>query len=239
MVYHPPSSPLFLCVCVGAKLSLLLEDQRLTQTRIGALSATLASHAQLLTREAAEKAEMQATMQALTGSLQERAAASARLRTHIAATRGQIEAKRAAQRAYADRVDAQSRLNAPELAFWERYLGCRIEGSGRDDVVRVVFVFEPAKGAAAAAGGGGGGGGSGSGNGSESGSADATGGGGGGEREAVFELLVPETGGYQVVFSTPPLDDKRLAACVGTLNHSRDLAAFLKQMRAFFAEMLG
>jgi kinetochore protein Spc25 len=205
---------------------LLLEDQRLTQTRIGALSATLASHAQLLTREAAEKAEMQATMQALTGSLQERAAASARLRTHIAATRGQIEAKRAAQRAYADRVDAQSRLNAPELAFWERYLGCRIEGSGRDDVVRVVFVFEPAKGAAAAGGGGGG---------SESGSADA----GGGEREAAFELLVPETGGYQVVFSTPRVDDKRLAACVGTLNQSRDLAAFLKQMRAFFVEMLG
>jgi kinetochore protein Spc25 len=140
---------------------------------------------------------MQATMHTLTGSLQERAAASARLRTHIATTQRQIDAKRAAQRAYADRVDAQSRLNAPELAFWERYLGCRIEGSGREDVVKVVFVFEPAKGAAAGG-----------------------------------------AGGYQVVFSAPRLDDKRLGACVSALDQSRDLAAFLKQMRALFAAML-
>jgi kinetochore protein Spc25, fungi type len=187
------------------------EDRRLAQTRIATLSSTLSSHAQLLARESAEKAEMQAAVSTLSTAHQERAAACARLRTLIQTTQRQIEAKRAAQVAYAEKMEAQSRLNGPELGFWEEYLGTRIEGSGREDVVRVVFVFEgPREG----------------------------GGGGGGEREGVFELKVPERDGYEVVFARPRLEEKRLQACVERLNESRDIGAFLKGMMPLFAEVV-
>lgn len=160
---------------------------------------------------------MQAAIHTLTSSHQERAAACARLRTQIANTQRQIEAKRAAQQAYAEKMEAQSRLNGPELAFWEEYLGCRIEGSGREDVIRIVFVFEPGKS---------------SGDGSGGGSAA-----GKGEREGVLELLVPERGGYEVVFAKPRLEEKKVEACVERLNGSRDIGAFLKGMRALFGEL--
>jgi kinetochore protein Spc25 len=198
------------------------EDRRSTATRITTLSSTLASHAQLVSRESAEKAEMHAAISSLTTAQQEKAAACARLRTAIATTQRQIDAKRAAQQSYAEKMEAQSRLNGPELVFWEEYLGCRIEGSGREDVVRVVFVFEP--GSSKVNGNGG--------NGEEEGSYY------GGEREGVFELKVPERGGYEVIFSKPRLEEKRMAACVDRLNESRDIGAFLKGMRALFGEGL-
>ena len=201
------------------------EDRRSTATRITTLSSTLASHVQLVSRESAEKAEMHAAITSLTTAQQEKAAACARLRTAIATTQRQIDAKRAAQQNYAEKMEAQSRLNGPELAFWEEYLGCRIEGSGREDVVRVVFVFEP-------------------------GSSKINGNGGneegrgeegpyyGGEGEGVFELKVPERGGYEVIFSKPRLEGKRMATCVDRLNESRDIGAFLKGMRGLFGEVL-
>jgi kinetochore protein Spc25, fungi type len=162
---------------------------------------------------------MQAAIHTLTSSHQERAAACARLRTQIATTQRQIEAKRAAQRAYAEKMEVQSRLNGPELAFWEEYLGCRIEGSGREDVIRVVFVFEPGKSPA-------------------DGSGSGVRGAGLGEREGVFELLVPERGGYEVIFSKPRLEEKMVEACVTRLNERRDIGAFLKGMRVLFGEAL-
>ena len=125
----------------------------------------------------------------------------------MASTQRQIDAKRAAQQSYAEKMDGQSRLNGPELAFWEEYLGTRIEGSGRDDVVRVCFVFEPGKS-------------------------------GEGEREGVFELKVPERSGYEVIFSKPRLDEKKVAGCVERLNESRDIGPFLKGMRGLFVEAL-
>ena len=202
------------------------EDRRSTATRITTLSSTLASHAQLVSRESAEKAEMHAAISSLTAAQQEKAAACARLRTAIATTQRQIDAKRAAQQSYAEKMDAQSRLNGPELAFWEEHLGCRIEGSGREDVVRVVFAFEP--GSSKINGNGRNGEGRG-----EEGSSYY-----GGEREGVFELKVPERGGYEVIFSKPRLEEKRVAACVDRLNESRDIGAFLKGMRGLFGEAL-
>jgi kinetochore protein Spc25 len=200
------------------------EDRRSTAARITTLSSTLTSHAQLVSRESAEKAEMHAAISSLTTAQQEKAAACARLRTAIATTQRQIDAKRAAQQSYAEKMEAQSRLNGPELAFWEEYLGCRIEGSGREDVVRVVFVFEP--GSSKINGNGR------NGEGGEEGSCY------GGEREGVFELKVPERGGYEVIFSKPRLEEKRVAACVDRLNESRDIGAFLKGMRGLFGEAL-
>lgn len=201
------------------------EDRRSTAARITTLSSALASHAQLVSRESAEKAEMHAAISSLTTTQQEKAAACARLRTAIATTQRQIDAKRAAQQSYAEKMETQSRLNGPELAFWEEYLGCRIEGSGREDVVRVVFVFEPGSSKNNGNGRNGEGGG-------KEGSYY------GGEREGVFELKVPERGGYEVIFSKPRLEEKRVAACVDRLNESRDIGAFLKGMRGLFGEAL-
>ena len=188
------------------------EDRRTTTTRIATLSSTLSSHAHLVSRESAEKAEMQSSISSLTAAHHDKEAACARLRTTIAAVQRQRDAKRAAQRQYADKMEAQARLDGPELAFWEEYLGTRIEGSGREDVVRVVFVFEP---------------------GSKSSNNKVE-----GEREGVCELKVPERGGYEVVFSKPRLEEKGVAACVGRLNESRDIGAFFKGMRALFGEVL-
>ena len=85
----------------------------------------------------------------------------------------------------------------------------RIEGSGREDVVRVVFVFAPGKSGR---------------------------GGDGGEREAQFELKVPERGGYEVLWCKPELEGSMVEGEVGRLNESRDLGAFLKEMRGLFGE---
>jgi kinetochore protein Spc25 len=201
------------------------EDRRSTAARITTLSSTLVSHAQLVSRESAEKAEMHAAISSLTTAQQEKAAACARLRTAIATTQRQIDAKRVAQQSYAEKMEAQSRLNGPELAFWEEYLGCRIEGSGREDVVRVVFLFEPGSSKINGNGRNGEGG-------REEGSYY------GGEREGVFELKVPERGGYEVIFSKPRLEEKRVTVCVDRLNESRDIGAFLKGMRGLFGEAL-
>lgn len=54
----------------------------------------------------------------------------------------------------------------------------------------------------------------------------------------MFELLVPERGGYEVIFSKPRLEEKTVEACVTRLNESRDIGAFLKGMRALFGEAL-
>lgn len=169
---------------------------------------------------------MQSAIATLTTAQQEKAAACARLRTAIATTQRQIDAKRAAQQSYAAKMEAQSRLNGPELAFWEEYLGTRIEGSGREDIVKVVFVFEPGKGVSRGDGG------------AEAGDDNVGSGNGSGEREGVFELLVPERGGYEVVFTRPRLEERRVAGCVDRLNESRDIGVFLKGMRGLFAERL-
>lgn len=138
-------------------------------------------------------------------------AARDRLKTTIAQTQKQIEQKIEKQREYADRIDGQSRLNGPELGFWESYLGCRIEGSGDESKVKVVFVFPATAG------------------GSRS---------GGEEREAMFELKVPESGRaeYEVVNTRPRLKGEDVAAVVARLNETREIASVLKGMRGLFVE---
>ncbi len=104
-------------------------------------------------------------------------------------------------------MDAQSRLNGPELGFWETYLGTRIEGSGRDDVVRVVFEFEGLKNSS-------------------------------GEKEGVFELKVPDQGGYEVVHVKPRLEESKVEGAVERLNEDRNIGGFLKRMRGLFGEVV-
>lgn len=134
-----------------------------------------------------------------------------RLKSAIAQTQRQIEAKLQAQRDYAAKMDEQSRLNGPELSFWETYLGCRIEGSGDDNKVRIVFVFPPRKGAKETE-----------------------------DRETVFELLVPDTGSgkYDVVYMKPKLEAAKVEAVVDRLNSTREIGTLLKGMRGLFVEAL-
>ena len=130
-----------------------------------------------------------------------------KLKQQVAATQRQIEQKVAAQREYAKKMERQARLNGPELLFWETYLGCRIEGAGEEEKVKVVFVFPGRKGKEE------------------------------GEREAVFELKVPEgSGGYEVCYCKPRLEDAKVQAVVERLNESREIGVLLKGMRGLFAE---
>ena len=135
-----------------------------------------------------------------------------RLKSAIAQTQRQVDAKLGAQREYAAKMDGQNRLNGPELNFWETYLGCRIEGSGDENKVRVVFVFPPAKGA----------------------------GGGADDREAVFELSVPDTGRgkYDVTYAKPKLEPAKVERVLDRLNTTREIGSLLKGMRTLFVEAI-
>lgn len=139
------------------------------------------------------------------------AAARDRLKHAIAQTQRQIEVKLQAQQEYAAKMDKQSQLNRPELNFWETYLGCRIEGSGDENKVRIVFVFPPVKGS----------------------KSDE-------EREAMFELQVPATatGRYAVVYMKPRLESTKVDKVVDRLNSTREIGTLLKGMRVLFAEAL-
>ena len=135
-----------------------------------------------------------------------------RLKSAVAQTQRQVDAKLQAQREYAAKMDGQTRLNGPELNFWETYLGCRIEGSGDENKVRIVFVFPPAKGAGA----------------------------GGEDREAVFELSVPDSGRgkYDVSYMKPKLDSAKVERVLDRLNATREIGTLLKGVRALFVEAL-
>jgi len=130
----------------------------------------------------------------------------------IATTQRQIDAKLAAQQEYAARMEKQSELNGPELAFWETYLGTRIEGGGDEGIIRVAYSFPPERGGTQKE-----------------------------EREATFELHVPETGsgGYEVVHTRPRLDGEDVARVVRRLNETRDIAVLLKGMRSLFQNEVG
>ncbi|KAJ6036054.1 kinetochore protein spc25 [Penicillium herquei] len=62
-----------------------------------------------------------------------------RLKQQIAETQKAINQRLEAQKAHAKQLDAQSRLNNPELEFWQDYLCLRIEGAGRDDRLKFVY----------------------------------------------------------------------------------------------------
>ncbi|ETN46649.1 uncharacterized protein HMPREF1541_00835 [Cyphellophora europaea CBS 101466] len=195
-----------------AKLSELHEDNKSTATSIATLQSTLATQSHVHSRELAEKEEMNAQITKLETRHSSQQQQRDRLRAALAATQRQIDAKLAAQRAYAEKQDGQSALNAPELQFWETYLGMRFEGAGDESRVKVIYSFPAGKG--------------------------TKGEGEGGEREAVFELKVPETGtaGYEVVYMKPRLEREKVEKVVDKLNETREIGVLLKGMRGLFAE---
>lgn len=59
------------------------------------------------------------------------------------------------------------------------------------------------------------------------------------DRNAVFELAVPETGGYEVVYSKPKLQAEDVEKVLEHVNETRDIAVLLKGMRRLFQAELG
>jgi kinetochore protein Spc25, fungi type len=191
------------------------EEQRSTTTQISTLQSTLSTHGQILSRESSEKNEMLSQITSLEFHQSSQQAQRDRLKNAIAHTQRQIDAKLAAQREYAAKVDSQSRMNGPELNFWETYLGCRFEGCrfdgrGDEDGIRVIFNFEPVK----------------------------QGPNKGQEREGMFEMKLPSGPGgrYDVAYSKPRLQEEKVKMVVERMNESREIATLLKGMRGLFVE---
>ena len=97
------------------------------------------TYQQTMSKEAAEKREMQASIAALSAQRDKQAATRDALREQIAATQKDIDARLAAQRAHAAQQEAQARFNVPELDFWVTNLCMRIEGAGAEDRLKFVY----------------------------------------------------------------------------------------------------
>ena len=82
---------------------------------------------------------MHAAIASVTAQRDSRAQDRDRLRAEISTTKRQIAQKLAVQQQHAKDLDAQARLNVPELNFWTEYLCLRIEGAGQIDRLRFVF----------------------------------------------------------------------------------------------------
>ncbi|KAB8229267.1 kinetochore-associated Ndc80 complex subunit spc25 [Aspergillus alliaceus] len=120
-------------------LAELQEDQRMRQRDIEILNLKSQTHEQTLQKEAAEAAEMHATISSVTMERDSRLSKRDRLKQQINETQKAINQKLEAQKAHARHLDAQARLNIPELEFWQDYLCLRIEGAGREDRLKFVF----------------------------------------------------------------------------------------------------
>ena len=97
------------------------------------------THEQTLQKEAAEAAEMHAAISSITLERDSRRSKRDRLRQQIEETQKAVNQRLEAQKSHAHYLDAQSRLNVPELDFWQDYLCFRIEGAGRDDRLKFVY----------------------------------------------------------------------------------------------------
>lgn len=97
------------------------------------------THQQTLQREAAEAAEMHAAIASISQERDARQAKRDRLKQQIAETNKILEQRLEAQRQHSLQLDAQSRLNQPELDFWQDYLCLRIDGAGREDRLKITY----------------------------------------------------------------------------------------------------
>ncbi|MCJ1308337.1 kinetochore-associated Ndc80 complex subunit spc25 [Agyrium rufum] len=121
------------------KVTELEEEQRSKARDIETLTQRTQSHAQTLSKEAAEASEMRTAIAAITQQRDAHLSHRDRLKSEMAALQKSINQRLAAQRQHAVRMEAQARLNEPELRFWEECLGMRIEGAGEADRLRFVF----------------------------------------------------------------------------------------------------
>lgn len=109
------------------------------QRDIEILNSKSQTHEQTLQKEAAEAAEMHTAIQSITMERDTRLAKRDRLKQQIAETQKSINQRLEAQKNHAKQLDAQSRLNNPELEFWQDYLCLQIEGAGREDRLKFTY----------------------------------------------------------------------------------------------------
>jgi kinetochore protein Spc25, fungi type len=109
------------------------------QRDIEILNLKSQTHEQTLQKEAAEAAEMHAAISSIILERDSRLTKRDRLKQQITETQKAINQRLEAQKNHATHLDAQSRLNNPELEFWQDYLCLRIDGAGRDDRLKFVY----------------------------------------------------------------------------------------------------
>lgn len=126
----------FWCVYPNQKYK---EDRRMKQKDIEIFDLKAQTHAQTLEKEAAEAAEMHEGIAAITQQRDARLATRDRLKQQIEETQKTINQRIEAQKAHARHLEAQARLNIPELEFWQDFLCLRIEGAGREDRLKIVY----------------------------------------------------------------------------------------------------
>ncbi|KAI9039529.1 kinetochore protein Spc25 [Aspergillus affinis] len=120
-------------------LAELEEDERMKQRDIEILNLKSQTHEQTLQKESAEAAEMHAAISSVAFERDSRLSKRDRLKQQIDETQKATSQKLEAQKAHARYLDAQSRLNVPELEFWQDYLCLRIDGAGREDRLKFVY----------------------------------------------------------------------------------------------------
>ena len=103
------------------------------------LAQKSSAHAQTLLKEAAETSEMKTAIASISQQRDAHAHHRDQVRNEIDASQKIISQKLAAQQQHAKSIDAQARLNGPELDFWQTYLCLRIEGAGMADRLKFVF----------------------------------------------------------------------------------------------------
>lgn len=152
---------------------------------------------------------MHAAISTLTNQKQTHEAHRSALQTEIAATQTAIRQRREAQQAHQRALDAQAKHNKPELRFWEKCLGLRIEGTGSGGEEhgegRLRFCFGEL--------------------------------GLGGGEEGWFEIDTGAAG-FEVVGTSPKLEGEEVESVVERANEGRDLVVLLKGMRGLIGEAL-
>ncbi|KAI0439755.1 chromosome segregation protein Spc25-domain-containing protein [Xylaria telfairii] len=120
-------------------LAELQEDQRMKKKDMEIVQHKINTHQQTRLKEDAERREMEGSIGSLTGQRDANLTARDNLKKQIASAQKEIDARLAAQRAHAARVEGQSRFNVPELDFWVTNLCLRIEGAGQTDRLKFVY----------------------------------------------------------------------------------------------------
>lgn len=103
------------------------------------LAQKASHHTASLSAQNAETAEIHSAIASISKQRDAHASDRDRINNQIVIFKKQISQRQSAQSQRARELDAQSRLNIPELDFWETYLGLRVDGCGQDDRLRFVF----------------------------------------------------------------------------------------------------
>ncbi|RKF78125.1 putative kinetochore protein spc25 [Golovinomyces cichoracearum] len=117
----------------------LKEDQRMKKRDIEILVQKSSSHEQIVAKEETETKEMNSAVASLTAQRDAQLAAKEALEQQIIQTQKQIDLKLTTQRAHAQQLDSQARLNLPELHLWTSNLCMEIDGAGQKDRLKFTF----------------------------------------------------------------------------------------------------